>query len=60
MKQLWLLILLSSSGVVVKLLACGAWGPGFDSPDLSSAMISEISDLLLQSRDMAEILLKAT
>ena len=39
----------SSDGVVVKLLACGARGPGLI-PSLA-AMISEIGYLLLQSRD---------
>ena len=46
----------SSGGVVVKLLACRARGPGFDS--YLAATISEISYLLLPSCDMAEILLK--
>ena len=45
----------SSGGVVVKLLACGARGPG-SIPGLA-ATISEIGDLL-SIRDMAEILLK--
>ena len=42
----------SSSGVVVKLLVCGARGPG-SIPGLA-ATISEIGCLLLPSRDMAE------
>ena len=46
-----------SSGVaVVKLLACGARGPGFNSS--LAATILEIGYLLLPSCDMAEILLK--
>ena len=48
----WFIAARSSSGVVVKLLACGARGPGFDST------ISEIGHLLLLSRDMAELLFK--
>ena len=46
----------SRGGVVVKLLACRAKGPGFDS--LLSNTFSEIGYLLLPSCDMAEILLK--
>ena len=38
--------LMASGGVLVKLLACRARGAGFD---------SEIGDLLLPSRDMAEM-----
>ena len=44
----------SSGGVVVKLLAYGARGPGFN----SSALISEIGYLLLRSRNIAERSLK--
>ena len=50
---------MSSGGVVVKLLACGARGlqvPG-SIPGLA-ATISEIGYLLLRSRDMAERSLK--
>ena len=46
----------SSGGVVVKLLACGARGPGFDTR--SRRYVSEIGYLLLPSRDMAERSLK--
>ena len=46
----------SSGGVVVKLLAWGARGPGFDSPPRRS--VSQIGYLPLPSRDMAEISLK--
>ena len=46
----------SSGGVVVKLLACGAGGRGSISG--LAATISEISYLLLPSRDMAERSLK--
>ena len=41
----------SIGGRVVKLLACGARGPGFPAPPLR---FSEIGYLLLPSRDMAE------
>ena len=46
----------SSGGVVVKLLACGARGPGSISG--LAATISEIGYLLLPRRDMAERSLK--
>ena len=45
-----------SGGVVVKLLVCGARGPGSISG--LAAMISEISYLLLPSHNMAEIPIK--
>ena len=48
----------SSGGVVVKLLACRT--RDLDSIPGLTATISEIGYLLLPSRDMAEILLKAT
>ena len=47
----------SGGGRVVKLLACRARGQEFNSP-ASPLEFSEIGYLLLQSRDMAEILLK--
>ena len=48
----------SSGGVVVKLLACGARGLGFN----SRSRRNDFRDgyLLIPSRDMAEMLLKAT
>ena len=46
----------SSGGVMAKLLACGARGPGFDSGFATT--ISENGYLLLPSRDMAERSLK--
>ena len=47
-------------GVVVKLLACETRGPGYDSWSRRYT-ISEIGNLLLPSRDMAEIaIFKAT
>ena len=47
----------SSGGRVVKLLACGARGPGFRFP-ASPLEFSEIGYLMLKSSDMAEIPLK--
>ena len=46
----------SSGGVVVKILACGAVGPGFDSRP--RRYDSEIGYLLLPCRDRAERSLK--
>ena len=46
----------SGGGRVVKLLACGARGPGFDSR--LATWIADFGYLLLPSRDMAEIPLK--
>ena len=45
---------MSSVDVVVKLLACGAICPEFDSCDLA-AMISKTGYLLLPTRDITEI-----
>ena len=44
----------SSGGRVVKLLACGARGPGLIRFPASPLEFSEIGYLLLPSRDMAE------
>ena len=43
---------------MVKLLAWGERGPGFDSQFRNAATISEIGYLLLPCRDIAEILQK--
>ena len=48
----------SISGVVVKLLACGARGPGFDSKSFAAMMFRDWLSGCFQVRDMAEMSLK--